>query len=52
MTEGHHYLFNSLDRLNGDTIAKIDAGGFLRTDIELKLAEFDDYSYGTFEYVL
>lgn len=36
-----------LDRLNGDSIAEIDAGGFMGTDTELQLAEFDDHSYGT-----
>jgi hypothetical protein len=36
-----------LDRLNGDSIAQIDNGGFVSTDTDLQMAEMDDHTYGT-----
>lgn len=36
-----------LDRLNGEKVAWIEAGGFKETDNELQLVEMDDHSYGT-----
>ncbi|MFE6076550.1 SGNH/GDSL hydrolase family protein [Paenibacillus sp. NPDC057886] len=36
-----------LDRLNGDSVARIDVGGFGATDTDLQMAEMDDDSFGT-----
>lgn len=36
-----------LDRLNGDRIARIEAGGFRETDTDLQLTEMDDHAHGT-----
>ncbi|SEK58315.1 SGNH/GDSL hydrolase family protein [Paenibacillus sp. OK003] len=36
-----------LDRLNGDSIARIEAGGFRETDTDLQLTEMDDHAHGT-----
>ena len=39
-----------LDRLNGDSIAIIDEGGFQEIDIDLQQAEMDDHSFGTLQF--
>ncbi|MGP3785325.1 MULTISPECIES: SGNH/GDSL hydrolase family protein [unclassified Paenibacillus] len=36
-----------LDRLNGESVARIDVGGFGETDTDLQMAEMDDDPYGT-----
>jgi len=45
---GNDYIgIRLLDRLNGDGIAQIDAGGFRETDTDLHIANMDDHTYGT-----
>lgn len=45
---GDHFVGTKLlDRLNGDSIARIEAGGFRETDTDLQLTEMDDHAYGT-----
>ncbi|MFS0868574.1 SGNH/GDSL hydrolase family protein [Paenibacillus xylanilyticus] len=45
---GNHFVdVKLLDRLNGDAIARIDAGGFGRIDTDLQMAEMDDHAVGT-----
>ncbi|WP_440119496.1 SGNH/GDSL hydrolase family protein [Paenibacillus sp. QZ-Y1] len=36
-----------MDRQNGDTIARIETGGFGKTDTDLQMTEIDDHDYGT-----
>lgn len=45
---GNNYMgIQLLDRLNGEGIARIDAGGFRETDTDLHTANMDDHTYGT-----
>ncbi|GIO66034.1 SGNH/GDSL hydrolase family protein [Paenibacillus cookii] len=45
---GRDYVHTRLlDRLNGNSVARIDPGGFRETDTDLQLAEMDDHDDGT-----